>query len=75
MSTKTTDLVRVGIVGGGRIADLNKIGWLAHEHARIVAICDLNEARRQQRAAEWGCKAYPSSPTCSPTPKSMPWKC
>ncbi len=58
MSTNTTERVRVGIVGGGRIADLNKIGWLAHGHARIVAICDLNEGRRLQRAAEWGCRAY-----------------
>ncbi len=58
VSTNTTERVRVGIVGGGRIADLNKIGWLAHEHAQIVAICDLNETRRLERAAEWGCKAY-----------------
>ncbi len=58
MSTNTAERVRVGIVGGGRVADLNKIGWLAHERAEIVAICDVNEDRRRQRAAEWGCQAY-----------------
>jgi predicted dehydrogenase len=50
--------VRVGIVGGGRIADLNKIGWLEHEHGEIVAVCDVNQATRHARAAEWSCRAY-----------------
>jgi predicted dehydrogenase len=58
VGAKPMERVRVGIVGGGRIADLNKIGWLEHERAEIVAVCDVNETRRQQRAAEWGCTAY-----------------
>ena len=57
-SGTTAGRVRVGIVGGGRIADLNKIGWLEHDQAEIVAVCDINDARREKRAAEWGCKAY-----------------
>jgi predicted dehydrogenase len=58
VSKKTSERVRVGIVGGGRIADLNKIGWLEHDCADIVAVCDVNDARRQARAPEWQCKAY-----------------
>ena len=58
MGANPTERVRVGIVGGGRIADLNKIGWLEHERGEIVAVCDVNETRRLQRAAEWGCAAY-----------------
>ncbi|HTX00861.1 MAG TPA: Gfo/Idh/MocA family oxidoreductase [Acidimicrobiales bacterium] len=50
--------VRVGMVGGGRIADLSKIGWLEHEHGEIVAVCDPDRSRRAARAAEWGCAAY-----------------
>ncbi len=57
-AAKPDDRVRVGIVGGGRIADLNTIGWLQHERGEIVAVCDLDETRRRARAAEWGCAAY-----------------
>ncbi len=52
------DRVRVGIVGGGRIADLNKIGWLDHARGEIVAVCDTDESTRSARAAEWSCKPY-----------------
>jgi predicted dehydrogenase len=58
MSVTIPDRVRVGILGGGRIADLNKIGWLEHDRAEIVAVCDVDEATRLSRAAEWGCRAY-----------------
>jgi len=58
MSATTPERVGVGIVGGGRIADLNKIGWLAHDRAEIVAVCDVDEATRSARAAEWGCTGY-----------------
>ncbi len=58
MNSRPLDRVRVGIVGGGRIADLNKIGWIEHDRAEIVAVCDVNETTRAARAAEWQCKAY-----------------
>jgi predicted dehydrogenase len=58
MNAKAPDRVRVGIVGGGRIADLNKIGWMEHDRAEIVAVCDVNEATRTARAAEWDCRGY-----------------
>lgn len=51
--------VRVGLVGGGRIADLNAIGWLQHPRGEIVAVCDPEPATRAARAAQWGCRAYP----------------
>lgn len=55
-----TDVLRVGIVGGGRIADLNALGWLEHPQARIAAVCDVDPAVRERRAAEWGCRAHPN---------------
>ena len=58
--TKRSERVRVGIVGGGRIADLNAIGWLAHPAGEITAVCDVDETTRSQRAAQWGCRAYAS---------------
>lgn len=58
MTADAAGRVRVGIVGGGRIADLNSIGWLEHERGEIVAVCDPDPVRRRQRAAEWGCAAY-----------------
>jgi predicted dehydrogenase len=56
--TQQSDRVRVGIVGGGRNADLNVIGWLEHPAGEVTAVCDVDEATRTRRAAEWGCKAY-----------------
>jgi len=50
--------VRVGIVGGGRIADLNVIGWLEHPAGEVTAVCDVDEATRTRRAEQWGCRAY-----------------
>jgi len=50
--------VGVGMVGGGRIADLNKLGWLEHDRGEIVAVCDVNATTREARAAEWSCRAY-----------------
>ena len=52
------DRVRAGFVGGGRIADLNSIGWLRHPAAEIVAVCDVDPATRERRAAEWGAAPY-----------------
>ena len=53
--------IRYGIVGLGRA------GWDIHVHelrpradARIVAVADPVAERREQAAAEFGCKAYPN---------------
>jgi len=53
-----SERVRVGIVGGGRIADLNVIGWLEHPAGEVTAVCDIDEATRTRRAEQWGCRAY-----------------
>jgi predicted dehydrogenase len=44
----------VAIVGCGRIADLQCLGYLDHPRARIVATCDSNAALAAQRARAWG---------------------
>ncbi|MEZ5142236.1 MAG: Gfo/Idh/MocA family oxidoreductase [Acidimicrobiales bacterium] len=54
----TAERLRVGIVGGGRIADLNAIGWLEHPAGEIVAVCDVDPEVRSARAAAWECRAY-----------------
>ncbi len=48
------DEVRVGVVGCGRIADLQVLGYLAHPRCRIVAVCDVDGARAAERAKAWG---------------------
>jgi len=47
------DLVRLGIIGGGRIADLNILGYLDHPRCKIVAVCDLNPDTARRRQKEW----------------------
>lgn len=49
-----TERIRVGFIGCGRIADLQCLGYLEHPRAEIVAVCDLDAARAQRRAGEWG---------------------
>jgi predicted dehydrogenase len=44
---------RIGIVGLGRIFDLNVRGYLGHPEAEIVALCDTSEKWRGQRAGEF----------------------
>lgn len=44
---------RVGIVGLGRIFDLNVLGYLGHPEAEVVALCDTAEKWRSQRAREF----------------------
>ena len=45
--------LRVGIVGLGRIFDLNVRGYLGHAEAEVVALCDTQARWRDQRAAEF----------------------
>lgn len=51
-----TDLVRIGIIGAGRIADLHAAGYMSHPKARIVAVCDNAPDVAEKRAAEWGAR-------------------
>ena len=45
--------LRIGIIGCGRIADLQCLGSLEHPRARIVAVCDTDGVLAARRAAEW----------------------
>lgn len=46
--------LRVALLGCGRIADLQCLGYLEHPRAELAAVCDRDEARAKQRAGEWG---------------------
>ncbi len=48
------DQVRLGVIGGGRISDLNILGYLAHPQCKVVSVCDLNRDVAEQRMKEWG---------------------
>jgi predicted dehydrogenase len=52
------DRVRMGIIGCGRIADLNILGYLDHPKCELVAVCDLSEDLARRRVKEWGGKKY-----------------
>jgi predicted dehydrogenase len=50
------DKVRLGIIGGGRIADLNILGYLDHPRCEIAAVCDINPEIARRRQQEWGAR-------------------
>ena len=55
-SSSDGERIGVGIVGCGRIADLQCLGYLAHARSEIVAVCDLDEALARRRAESWGAR-------------------
>ena len=52
------DRVRIGIIGAGRIADLNILGYLDHPKCDLIAVCDISEELAKRRQEEWGAKKY-----------------
>jgi predicted dehydrogenase len=46
--------IRVAIVGCGRISDLHQLGYRGRQDARIIAVCDTNQAHAKKKAKEWG---------------------
>ena len=50
----STDPIRVGIVGTGRISDLHAIEYLQNPRGRITALCDRNTDLAAARALDWG---------------------
>ena len=50
--------VRVGVIGLGLISAAHLDGYARSPYARVVAVCDLDEARARQKAAELGARAY-----------------
>ncbi len=51
---KSSEVVRIGIVGAGNIAALNVSGYLADPRCEVVAVCDPVEGRAGAAAASWG---------------------
>lgn len=49
----TLDRVRIGFIGCGRISTLQALGYLEHDSAEIVAVCDRDPDVLARRAAEW----------------------
>ncbi|MCY3924287.1 MAG: Gfo/Idh/MocA family oxidoreductase [bacterium] len=47
-------MLRVGIIGCGRISDLHVLGYRGRADAEIVALCDLSIPHIEAKAAEWG---------------------
>jgi predicted dehydrogenase len=50
------ETIRAAIVGCGRISDLHQLGYRDHSDARIVAVCDSDRERAQEKASAWGVK-------------------
>ena len=50
---------KIGIIGGGSIVRHRHLPETQlNPHAEVGAVCDIVEARAQELAAEYGCKAY-----------------
>ena len=47
-------MLRVGIIGCGRISDLHALGYRDCDDARIVAVCDVDRSNAEARARQWG---------------------
>jgi predicted dehydrogenase/putative sterol carrier protein len=45
--------INIGIIGGGRIADLHYLGYEQNPNARIYAICDTNKEILEKRKNDW----------------------
>lgn len=54
--------VRIGILGAGRIADLQVLGYLEHPQVDLVAVCDADAARARERATAWGARRSYTDP-------------
>lgn len=53
------DKLGIGMIGAGNMGRAHERGYVeAADRARIVAVCDSDEARRQDRAAALHCSAY-----------------
>ena len=50
--------LRIGLSGVGNIDRLNALVYSNTPNAEIYAVCDVNEKRVHQRAAEWGAKKF-----------------
>ncbi|MCK6452691.1 MAG: Gfo/Idh/MocA family oxidoreductase [Alphaproteobacteria bacterium] len=60
--------LRVGIVGMGRIFDLNCLGYVDHPDARVVALCDVDPGLLAQRS-----KVFPAARTTTDYAEFLTW--
>ncbi len=51
-------MLKAAVVGVNHIGKIHCSCYKRHEHARLVAVCDLNERLAEAVAAEFGVKAY-----------------
>ena len=51
---RMTEMLRVGFIGVGRIADMHYEGYRNNPRARLYAVCDVDADLVRRRAAEWG---------------------
>ena len=47
-------MLRVGIIGCGRISDLHVLGYAGRHDAEIVALCDVDADNSAAKATQWG---------------------
>ncbi len=58
----STQPVRVGFLGCGRISTLHILGYQGNPAAKVVAVCDRDFKLAQTRAAEWGVRKIHTDP-------------
>jgi predicted dehydrogenase len=59
--TMKLDVVKVGIVGLGLVSNSHIKAFRSHPHAKMIAVCDMNERRAKSVAQKFGIPKYYTS--------------